>query len=161
MKKNKSINTFLFVIVAIIFVIVVVLVLSMFFSVYSNKSELTHSQVIINDNIIWVEIAKTPEARSKGLMGREFLEIDEGMLFIFEEKRYHNFWMENMNFPIDIIWIEDNQIIDISKNVPVPINKLDIPLYRPLSEVNYVVEVNAGYTAANDIKTGDKVEIRL
>ncbi len=160
MRENKKINKSLFVIAFLFFILVIFFILSLFFSVVSNKSELAHGQVLINDKIIWVEIAKTAEERAKGLKGRLSLADDAGMLFVFEEKKFHKFWMEGVRIPIDIIWIEDNQIVDITENVPVPKIK-DLPTYRPSTEVNYVLEVKDGYVQGNNIKIGDKVEIRL
>ena len=68
-----------------------------------------------------------------------------------------------MNFPIDIIWIDEKTIVDISKNVPTPIisSLFDLPKYSPKRPVNIVFEVVAGTTDKLNIKEGDTVEFRV
>ena len=129
------------------------------FSVYDNVDK-NYTQIKINDKVIWAEIVDTPELREKGLSGRKNLDTDEGLLFIFEEKEIYPFWMKDMNFPLDMIWIEDDKIIDISKNVPMPEADKSLPLFQPQSAVNKVLEVNAGYCDANNVKIGDIIEIK-
>lgn len=119
--------------------------------------------VTINDKGIGVEIARTPEERIKGLSGRDFLDADSGMLFVFEEEKGAQvFWMKETLIPLDIIWIKDGKIIEINKNVPVPAkntpdNKLST--YSAGVPVDYVLEVNAGFSDSNSIKVGDSVSV--
>ncbi len=92
-----------------------------------------------------VEVVSTPEARSNGLQYREYLESDAGMLFVFEKSDIYDFWMPNLNFPLDIVWIaEDLSVVDI-KTVPPctePIMQ-NCPAYTPDGKAKYVLEVNA------------------
>jgi len=104
-------------------------------------------------------VANTPESRMKGLSGRGKIGANEGMLFVMDDKRYHSFWMADMKFPIDIIWISDNKVVDLTKNAPVPTDPKNIPVFTPNTEVNKVLEVNAGYIEANNIAIGDEVGI--
>ncbi len=119
--------------------------------------------VTINGNSIPVEIAKNPQERAKGLSGRDSLDAGSGMLFIFEEKsETTTFWMKGMSIPLDIIWIQDAKIIRIDKNIPAPApetpdNKLKT--YSAGRSVDYVLEVNAGFSDSNSIKIGDSVSI--
>ena len=86
------------------------------------------------------------------------------MLFIFDQKYQPSFWMFDMNFPLDIIWISDDVIVDIDRNVPIPKpNTLDyqLPLYTPEKPINYVLEVNAGFCEKNSIEVGDSVEFNF
>src|SRR4030042_2564613 len=62
----------------------------------------------INGQKIFVEIADTPEKRSQGLSGRDNLSQNQGMLFIFNQPAIPSFWMKDMNFPLDFIWINNN-----------------------------------------------------
>ncbi len=119
--------------------------------------------VRINDIDISVSLAKSQEEREKGLSGVSSLGTNSGMLFVFEDsQKAPTFWMKDTLIPLDIIWIKDDQIIRIDKNVPVPDkntpdNKL--PTYSAGSPVDYVLEVNAGFSDTNSIKVGDKVDL--
>ncbi|MBI4089855.1 MAG: DUF192 domain-containing protein [Candidatus Kerfeldbacteria bacterium] len=103
------------------------------------------------------EVAATPSARSQGLSGRDSLAADAGMLFIFEQPGPHAFWMQGMRFPIDIIWINDGTVVDVALEVPVP-DGLP-PLYTPNQFATQVLEVNAGWVAANHVTIGSPVTI--
>ncbi len=80
------------------------------------------------------------------------------MLFIFPTPDTYAFHMKDMRFPIDIIWIRSNVIVDISKDVPVP-KGMDLPTYQPSADADMVLEVNAHFTDRYNIQPGDKVEI--
>jgi hypothetical protein len=155
-KKSKNIY---FALAFLIVIIVIVIILTSFFSIYSNYPAITKGKVIINGKTISVEVAKTPEELALGLSGREKLKENQGMLFVFKERRYRDFWMDGMKIPLDIIWIDDGTIIDITKNAAVPIDSSNIPIFHSKREVNYVLEVNAGYTDKNNINISDLVEI--
>ena len=116
--------------------------------------------VKIKDVSINVEIAKTNEEKQKGLSGRESLAKDSGMLFIFDPSSTPNFWMKDMKFAIDIIWIKEGKIIKIDGGIQppsagTPDNKLKI--YTPGASIDKVLEVNAGFADTNNFKTGDSV----
>lgn len=105
---------------------------------------------------IKVEIAKRESELTKGLSGRQNLEKNSGMLFELSEKKTVTFWMKDMNFPLDIIWIDENIIIGIEKNAPRPTGD-KIPTFSSPKPVNFVLEVNAGFSEKNNINIGDKV----
>lgn len=119
--------------------------------------------VTINNKEIAIEIARTPKEREKGLSERSSLAENSGMLFVFDdEDKVQAFWMKGMQIPIDIIWIDEGKIIRIDKNVPISdANTPDtkIKTYSAGRPVDYVLEVNAGYSDANSIKVGDSVSI--
>lgn len=102
-----------------------------------------------------------------GLSGRQTLGKNEGMLFDFKTpKNDLFFWMKDMLFDIDIIWIADKKIIGITPNIPSPekdkgleIKDLRLPAYSPPSDVDQVLEVNAGWSEKNKIKIGDEVKL--
>lgn len=109
-----------------------------------------------------VEIADTPEKRKTGLSGRDSLAAGSGILFILEGLTKPSFWMKGMKFPIDIIWVRDNVIVDLLQNVPPPVkgqSDSDLTRYAPVTEVNGVLEVNAGVSAAAGIKIGDRLQL--
>jgi len=101
-----------------------------------------------------VEIAKTNEDRSKGLSKRETLEEKSGMIFVFSKNSKPIFWMKDTKIALDIIWINDNKIIGIDKNVQPEPKVVDSKLtkYPAPSEVDYVLEVNAGFSDKYNIK---------
>jgi uncharacterized protein len=119
--------------------------------------------VSIGENIIKVEVANTDSSRQKGLSGRATLDADSGMLFVFDTNDVTPvFWMKDTLFPLDIIWINDNRIVKIDANVqPQDPETPDIQLVRYTSgvPVDYVLEVNAGYTSSRGIVVGDAVDL--
>jgi len=123
---------------------------------------------IIGGKTINVELAKTPEDLQKGLMNRNFLAPNSGMLFIFPHSDIWPFWMKNTLIPLDIIWLAPSKvegiktIVDMTTlNPPTDINSnTNIPEYSPKSPANYILEVNAGFIKENNLKIGDKVEIK-
>lgn len=116
------------------------------------------SRVVINNNSIKVEIADTPEERSLGLMNRENICKDCGMLFIFENEDYHSFWMKNTLIQLDIIFISsDLTIVDVIQAKPCTKDPCEI--YEPKAKAKYVLEVNRNYTTINKIKIGNRVKI--
>ncbi|MCX8009506.1 MAG: DUF192 domain-containing protein, partial [Patescibacteria group bacterium] len=64
-----------------------------------------------------MELFDTQEKRTRGLSGRDFLPENKGMLFIFEKPDYYTFWMKEMKFPLDFIWIRGDEIVEITENV--------------------------------------------
>lgn len=108
------------------------------------------------------EIADTKEKRGLGLGGRSALAAEAGMLFIMEQKAKPTFWMKGMLIPLDFMWIDGNTIVDILTNVPPPIaGQADssLQLYSPVTNIDRVLEVNAGYVAAHGIKIGDVIRV--
>ncbi|EKE14579.1 MAG: hypothetical protein ACD_12C00408G0001 [uncultured bacterium] len=107
-----------------------------------------------------LELADTPDKRSKGLGYRDSLSSGSGMLFIHDKTQKYVYWMKGMKFPIDFIWILDDQIVDIKPDVPPPIaGQTDDTLerYGSVLPVNKVLETNAGFVEANNIQKGDKI----
>lgn len=113
--------------------------------------------VIINEKVFSVSIMDTAKARENGLSGRSPITIDEGMLFIFEKEDFYGFWMKDMLFSIDMIWIDANlKVVHIERNVsPQTYPKV----FRPTSKSLYVLEILAGQSEINNIKIGDSVKI--
>jgi uncharacterized protein len=101
-----------------------------------------------------VEIAENEAERNKGLMFRPYLPDSVGMLFIFERPDTNSFWMKNTSIPLDIIYVgPDKKIISIAENTR-PYSEKSIPSG---GIVQYVVEVNAGFTKSNNIQSGDAI----
>lgn len=144
-----------------IFLVSLVTILSIVNS--GSKKALPQGEVVIGGKEFKVDIADNMITRERGLSGRERLEDNEGMLFIFPYSGVQAFWMKDMKFALDMIWIQDDVIVGITENVPPPTdeNILTLPSYPSPQSVNKVLEVNAGTASRVGLKVGDKVEIRL
>jgi uncharacterized membrane protein (UPF0127 family) len=111
-----------------------------------------------NNKCINSEVADTMDKRTQGLMNYEKLDSNQGMLFVFENSNKHNFWMKNMSFPIDIIWLNKNKkIVHIEENIS-PCKKDSCQVYSADKESLYVIEVKANFTQENNIKTEQRVK---
>jgi uncharacterized membrane protein (UPF0127 family) len=107
-------------------------------------------------------LSTTPDAQSKGLAIRDSLNENEGMLFIFETPQKYSFWMKDMKFPIDIIWInQDGKIVHIEKNLPPCVFLLPCPSYAPKDDSLYVLEVVSNFTNKFNINVGDPVDSKV
>ncbi len=110
------------------------------------------------------KIAANTKDRQKGLSIYDSLPLDQGMLFVFDKSDSYIFWMKDMKFAIDIIWIDENKkVVEIAKNVPAEPGKNDLQLkqYKPASPAKYVLEVNAGLSDLNNVATGDIASFEL
>lgn len=124
---------------------------------YSQPASAYSPLVSIDGLVIPVELRRTSEEIKQGLSGRKSLDADKGMLFIFSRPAFYTFWMPDMHFSIDIIWIDGSgKIVDITKSVPYDEARARI-LYRPKEPAQYVLEVNAGFSDKKGIEIGDKI----
>ena len=115
-----------------------------------------YAPIVVNGEQLKVEIANTPEQTRRGLSGRESLGDDEGMLFIFNDTRRHIFWMNGMNFDLDIIWIRDGTVVEIA-TLPAPMGVEPPASYRPDETADMVLEINAGRAEELDIEIGTEI----
>lgn len=145
-------------ILAAIGIFIVLVVVGFVFSQLSGLGGKT-AEVKIGNAVFKVEIADTPAARALGLSGREFLKPDAGMLFIFAEADIQKFWMKDMEFPIDIIWIRDNKIIGMIIGAE-PEAGSDYIIYTSPEPADMVLEINAGAAIKNGINVGDTLELK-
>ena len=136
-----------------IFVLVFVLVVSSYY-LKTPDGDSYPSELLIGDKTISVEIADTVRERMLGLSGRVSLSSDTGMLFVFDEPGKYGIWMKDMNFPIDILWLDNlYTVVDIQKNVsPETFPEVFVPENPAL----YVLEMNAGAVDEYNVKIGDK-----
>lgn len=113
------------------------------------------NQVMVSDSVFNVMIADTPEKRIKGLSGVSSLASGEGMLFVFPEPGLHGFWMKDMLFSIDILWIgADKRVVHIEEGV---LPESYPSVFTPLVPASYVLEVSAGIAEEKNINIGDLV----
>ncbi len=116
-------------------------------------------EIIIGSTRLVVEVARTTAQKRQGLSGREFLAPGTGMMFVFDQPDEHQFWMKDMNFPLDFLWISSGKVIEIMTNVPAP--SIDNPqpaVVSPQQPIDMVIEVPAGWAVQNNVKVGDEVD---
>lgn len=139
-------------------VIKVLVVLGVLFLVivFTLKIISYQKNVLINGQVFNVEVADNPFLLTKGLSGHAPLSPNEGMLFVFEKIGDHGIWMKDMNFSIDIVWInENNQVVHIEEAVS---PKTYPKIFNSNLESLYVLEIASGEVDRINLKKGDMVE---
>lgn len=159
-------------------VLVVVVLISV--SYFQNKNYASSDFGVLNDrdiveinirnqetafsqgNDLRVEVVNTPASTAQGLSGRDEIGQD-GMLFIFPDSSMRNFWMKEMKFDLDIVWINGNQVIKISKGVlrPDPDTPVEnLPLISSGQPTDKVLELNSGDADRLNIQVGNVVVLK-
>lgn len=143
---------------SVVFLFLIFLVTVIIFRDYREKEQ---ARVCFKEQCFDVEVAITPAERELGLMFRESLEENEGMLFIFEEEDQYSFWMKNTLIPLDIIWINaEGKVVFISENNQPCREGFPCPSIKPTEKAKYVLEVNAGVVEKTGLVIGDTVDIK-
>jgi len=138
-------------------VFVVLLLVGLFSVLITLRGEEPTGWAIINNERISLELATTDEERAQGLMFREELCSECGMLFIFEEEDVRNFWMKNTLIPLDIIFInKDFEVVSISHALPC--EEVICERYSSKGEAMYVLETN--HLRFSESIIGEKVTFR-
>jgi len=138
---------------------VFLLLLGVGFFAFRSLMHTSQAEIVFtNKQTITAEVVKTDEAREKGLSNRSNLGVDKGMLFEFEQPGLHVFWMKDMNFPIDLIWIDGNKVIGFEQNMQP--ERPVMTRYSPKVQVNRVLELSAGLVQAWGLKEGDLLDIK-
>ncbi len=143
-------------VVGLLVVCSILIGLSLFWyqSVSTQESEFLN--VHLKGQTMHVMVANTPESRMRGLSGHAGLEANEGMLFIFPEDGQYAFWMKDMHFPIDIIWVShDGYVVDIASWVSPDTYPT---AFSPKASARYVLELPAGFAGEYGLVPGDLVE---
>jgi hypothetical protein len=129
----------------------------------SSPTPVAQETVTIDGKVIQVSLASTNDTRTKGLSGVASLGQNSGMLFVFDTKGVSPiFWMKDMVIPIDIIWISNGKIVQIDKNIPAPAKgtpDTGLKTYSAGELIDYVLEVNAGFSDQYGINVGDSVDL--
>lgn len=108
-----------------------------------------------------VEIADTREKQALGLMFRDSMPADQGMLFIFPREAPRSFWMKNTRIPLDIMYFNENlEMVSISADTP-PCRVSRCPSYPSAAPAMYVLELNAGAASALGVAAGDRLTLDL
>ncbi len=152
----------LFVVFIIIFFILGALATFYFYVLSTKNPPLRKTEVTIGNTTFDVEVASSTLARARGLSYREGLSEKTGMLFLFDNYDRYGFWMKDMNFALDMIWIKGDRVVSFSENaVPEPGKPMwSLKIYYPSEPVDKVLEVNAGTVQKDGIKVGDMVSIK-
>ena len=137
-------------------------ILALFLSLVFTASSCNNSpKLVVSGHVVRVEVVKTAQEQEKGLGGRNQLLEDGGMLFVFNDPQKPMFWMKDMKLDIDIIWIKDDKIVEITENVQPQPGVLEgkLQIYSPQQEVDMVLEVNAGWVKRRQIPIGGPVDL--
>ena len=114
--------------------------------------------VTINDRKFQVTVADSQKEQEIGLSETKSLPQEKGMIFLFEKPGFYSFWMKNMKLPIDIIYINDNQIVTIQNNIQ-PVKQQENPIvYTSTKPSDKVLEIQAGLAGTYGFKKGDMVK---
>jgi uncharacterized membrane protein (UPF0127 family) len=126
---------------------------------FVGEEQTVQSTILVDEIPIVVTVVDTPESRAQGLSGRKSLAMGEGMFFVFETDGTPGFWMKDMDFAIDIIWISARgEVVDIHQGLQPDSYPAS---FRPKQPVRYVLEVPAGFTHMNNIHIGSKVDLEM
>lgn len=135
----------------ILFILFIIFSFSLFYK--NNKKFL---KIEIGDQEYSAEVVSSENEREKGLSGRNGLCENCAMLFIFPKPGKYSFWMKNMNFNLDIIWVSGKKIVYIAKDV-----SSDYPYsINPVKEADKVIEIKGGLSNKLNLRTGDEINMR-
>lgn len=146
--------------------IIIGVILLIFYKPHQAQSPENYRHTItVGTKTLYADIATSTQDMAKGLSDRLNMNKDQGMLFNFESEQTPTFWMKDMNFALDFLWINNGRVIAITPNAPAAPKNSDgsfdnshLPLYSPPSPVNEVLEVNSGWAEKNSIQVGDAVK---
>ncbi len=126
--------------------------------------EFPRGMIKIDDVVLEVQVADTDARRARGLMFQDQLPFDQGMLLVFNEDDRRSIWMLNMQFPLDVFWIDgDGKVVHIERDVPpckTAVETVTCPSYKGAGQdAKYVLEVTAGFVEKYNITTDSVVQI--
>lgn len=117
--------------------------------------------MFIGNAVYVVDLAVSAEERAQGLSGRPSMAADRAMLFVYEEDNPRTFWMPDMHFPLDMVWIRSDCMVDgVTAHVPNPLPDTprdQLPYYPSTGPVRFILEINAGQADASGISPGSSV----
>ena len=145
------------IIISVVFLILVLATTSYIFISNTNDDERT-IEACYHSDCFELEVVDTQEARLYGLMNRTSLEKDEGMLFVFDTESVYPFWMKDTLIPLDMIWLDhDKHVVFIANDVQ-PCYNEPCAVINPQTSALYVIELNAGTAARENLVVGSTIE---
>lgn len=136
------------------------LILSFSFSAFA-RPQFEKATLILGKKTITVELAKTDEQRSYGLMNLNKMEKNQGMLFIFEDEAQRSFWMKDTFIDLSIAFFDQNKkIIDLQEMKATTMLQANLPTYDSSKPAMYALEMNKGWFERNRIKIGDHFQFK-
>lgn len=145
-----------------IFISGLALLLGILVAVPAYQKNKDFARVTVGSATLLAEVASDPLTRTKGLGGRDSIVHGSGMLFVFDHPDRYAFWMKDMRFPIDMIWIKDGAVVYFVEHAPAPFPgtpAILLPTYQPDVAADAVLETRAGFVAEQNLKIGDPVYI--
>ncbi len=157
---QTSMKKFTLISIACLLVFVIVFAYFVFQKKYGWPAD-GFPRVCFKNKCFDVEIAATEAERQKGLMNRESLGADKGMIFIFDKPANYSFWMKNTLIPLDMVWLDqDRKIVFINENAQ-PCGSKDCSVVTPVIKSQYVFEAKAGTAKRIGLKYGDQADFFL
>ena len=129
---------------------------------FLTDSRYLKAKVTVKDFELNADVPITSELMSKGLAVKNQLKENEAMLFIFEESAKHSFWMKDMKFPIDIIWLDSaRKVVHIERNLQPCVSVFICTSYSPSADSRYVLETVAGFAQRHNVNMGSVIDFEL
>ncbi len=132
-----------------------------------SPADVSVEEVYLADRLFELELALTPDQRAQGLMGREFMADDKGMLFVFPDEPPYpaevSFWMKDCLMPIDVIFIDREGIVSAIHEMQPPepgTPDEDLTVYSSNGPVQFAIELRGGLASELGLKVGDLIELR-
>lgn len=120
------------------------------------------AKVTVEGFVLNADVPVSNELMAKGLAVKNQLEENEAMLFVFDDPAEHSFWMKDMKFPIDIIWLDsDGKVVHIEKNLQPCLSVLICTSYSPDIDSQYVLETVSNFTQRHNISGGTDIDFKL
>jgi len=126
----------------------------------TSRNEYNQTKIMISKHKLIADLAISTQQQSLGLSVKQNMTENQGMLFVFSSESQHPFWMKDMKFPIDIIWINSNQtVVHIEHSLQPCKSDEDCQVYSPDVNSLYVLETVAGYTIKYQVDVGTQIMI--
>lgn len=127
-----------------------------------NDDRYLKAKVTVEGFVLNADIPVSNELMAKGLAVKNQLKENEAMLFVFDDPAEHSFWMKDMKFPIDIIWLNsDGKVVHIEKNLQPCVSVLICTSYSPNIDSQYVLETASNFTQRHNISVGTDIDFQL
>ncbi len=145
--------------IEVMIIVVAVLLVVVIIMARKTSNENVIEKVCFSEKCFDVEVADSSAEREQGLMNRESLAENSGMLFVFDSEGKHSFWMKDTLIALDMIWINsDMEVVDVQGADPCVTEECEV--YTPASEALYVLEINYGVAESLGIAKGSKAELK-